>query len=249
MRLLNDRIKIQLLLDKVLYDVDRAIDLYALGTAVNPEPEYRSLAYAYIIQSLTPNSLVNVFRRTQGASGSEQAQAQAQLQQSALDTNAVLRALFTPDSVQEDYLNRQLVEVLVSIKETLSHPLLQANTLSVDLERTAAPDRLKDFVVQELCIQRDMERSWLDLVRTMASGCLPFRNDRTLGVFDVTDWLIRRALDLSGGEERDCFVDIDIPPHYEVSLDILAPDVSDSDNDAEESPDAEESQNTEERSA
>jgi hypothetical protein len=45
----SERILCQLVLDKILYDLDRAIDLYALGTTENPEPEERAVAYSYII--------------------------------------------------------------------------------------------------------------------------------------------------------------------------------------------------------
>jgi hypothetical protein len=47
----ND-IQCRIVLDKVLYDLDRAIDLYALGTAENPEPEQRAVAYSYIIDAV-----------------------------------------------------------------------------------------------------------------------------------------------------------------------------------------------------
>jgi hypothetical protein len=43
----------QIILDKVLYDVDRAIDLYALGTHNFGIPELRAAAYSFIIDSLT----------------------------------------------------------------------------------------------------------------------------------------------------------------------------------------------------
>jgi hypothetical protein len=73
----SDRLLCQIIFDKILYDVDRAIDFYALGTAENREPEYRSLAYSYLIDvvinpddndaCLPPNStdnLVSRIRRT-----------------------------------------------------------------------------------------------------------------------------------------------------------------------------------------
>jgi hypothetical protein len=73
----SERLKCQIIFDKILYDVDRAIDFYALGTAENREPEYRSLAYSYLIDvvinpddndaCLPPNStdnLVSRIRRT-----------------------------------------------------------------------------------------------------------------------------------------------------------------------------------------
>ncbi|TRU68334.1 MAG: hypothetical protein EWV55_11760 [Microcystis viridis Mv_BB_P_19951000_S69] len=69
----SDRLLCQIIFDKILYDVDRAIDFYALGTAENREPEYRSLAYSYLIDvvinpddndaCLPPNSTDNLVSR------------------------------------------------------------------------------------------------------------------------------------------------------------------------------------------
>jgi hypothetical protein len=48
----ND-VKNQIILDKVLYDVDRAIDLYALGTEDIPDPtQLRARAYYYLIEKV-----------------------------------------------------------------------------------------------------------------------------------------------------------------------------------------------------
>jgi hypothetical protein len=46
-----ENIKCQIVLDKILYDVDRAIDLYALGKDDFGEPERRAAVFSYIIQS------------------------------------------------------------------------------------------------------------------------------------------------------------------------------------------------------
>ena len=40
----------QIILDKILYDVDRAIDLYTLGRENFGEPEQRAAAYGYMIE-------------------------------------------------------------------------------------------------------------------------------------------------------------------------------------------------------
>lgn len=52
------RIGCQILLDKILYDVDRAIDLYALGpvSVLTTEPELRAAAYAFVIEEVLENS-------------------------------------------------------------------------------------------------------------------------------------------------------------------------------------------------
>jgi hypothetical protein len=48
----RDQAKTQILLDKILYDVDRAIDLYAVGTADFGEPEQRASAYGDLIEQI-----------------------------------------------------------------------------------------------------------------------------------------------------------------------------------------------------
>ena len=48
----SDDVKNQIILDKVLYDVDRAIDLYALGTEDFVEPQLRANAYHYLIEKV-----------------------------------------------------------------------------------------------------------------------------------------------------------------------------------------------------
>ncbi|MDX2098956.1 MAG: hypothetical protein SFW36_14360, partial [Leptolyngbyaceae cyanobacterium bins.59] len=45
----RETIPYQIILDKILYDVDRAIDLYAVGTSDDGEPENRAVAYAFLI--------------------------------------------------------------------------------------------------------------------------------------------------------------------------------------------------------
>jgi hypothetical protein len=47
-----DGVICQIILDKILYDVDRAIDLYALGKDTFGPPERRAAAYAYVIELL-----------------------------------------------------------------------------------------------------------------------------------------------------------------------------------------------------
>lgn len=47
-----DQVRCQIILDKILYDVDRAIDLYALGTTSEGEPEQRAAAYGVLIDLL-----------------------------------------------------------------------------------------------------------------------------------------------------------------------------------------------------
>ncbi|MEY6431833.1 hypothetical protein ABC977_05345 [Thioalkalicoccus limnaeus] len=48
----TEQVRCQIMLDKILYDVDRAIDLYALGSTNTQEPEQRAAAYGVLIDLL-----------------------------------------------------------------------------------------------------------------------------------------------------------------------------------------------------
>jgi hypothetical protein len=57
---INVRIQGQILLDKILYDVDRAIDLYAQGTENWGNPERRAVAYAILLSAFTGEATDNL---------------------------------------------------------------------------------------------------------------------------------------------------------------------------------------------
>lgn len=53
-----ENVRCQIVLDKILYDVDRAIDLYALGTEDFGAPERRAAAFSFVIEAFLASSLV-----------------------------------------------------------------------------------------------------------------------------------------------------------------------------------------------
>jgi hypothetical protein len=55
----EEAIRCQIVLDKVLYDVDRAVDLYAVGIDELGEPEFRASAYSYLIDAVLLQSDCN----------------------------------------------------------------------------------------------------------------------------------------------------------------------------------------------
>ena len=54
------KVKQQVVLDKILYDVDRAIDLYAISSAIGSEPEQRAVAYGYLIKAALEDSILDL---------------------------------------------------------------------------------------------------------------------------------------------------------------------------------------------
>ena len=53
-----EQVTCQVMLDKVLYDVDRAIDLYAVGVDEFSEPERRAAAFSFVIDGVLKNERV-----------------------------------------------------------------------------------------------------------------------------------------------------------------------------------------------
>ncbi len=53
----TDNVRCQIILDKILYDVDRAIDLYALGKDEFGQPERRAAAYSFLIEHFLDSSV------------------------------------------------------------------------------------------------------------------------------------------------------------------------------------------------
>ncbi|WP_299488006.1 hypothetical protein [Acaryochloris sp. IP29b_bin.137] len=189
-------VKCQIVLDKLLYDLDRAIDLYALGTAENHAPEYRAVAYSYIADAIL-----------QGISF-----------ESFADNSDDLDCLLQQPSAPGLSLTRRIIRVLEMVRDLLVKPIdlrqQQPSTLeSIGEMLTYTPQppalpqkpsptfqrEIENLVSQELQLQGDMESRWQDLVQTMSPSCIPFRSGEDFpknkdGVFDVIDQVVRNAL-------------------------------------------------------
>lgn len=204
-----DRVRCQIVLDKVLYDFDRAIDLYALGIATNPEPEYRAVAYSYIVDAVTRSLEVPDVGNGNGDDPP------------FLDSLNCLSTATT--GMQEAYLNEQIMDALNEVRSQLYFPIEDIiDDQSQPLESPIDSDTIRTLVTQELCIQREMEIGWRDLVQTMAPACLSFSNGQGTGVFNIIEQLIQSALRYATDERTDCNLNIVLPEQYEVSLEAQA---------------------------
>jgi len=196
----GDRLLCQIIFDKILYDVDRAIDFYALGTAENREPEYRSLAYSYLIDVVINPSLPSDITCL-----------------SSTSDNLVIR------------IRRTLTNIRNLLYDTVFSPISNGNLLPIP-NTSETGKNIRKLVEQELRIQGDMESHWLDLVQTMAPSCLPFGNGNSNeGIFNIMAKLIQqalnRALSLPLGDNSNLTqfrinpsTLFNTPPQYELSL-------------------------------
>jgi hypothetical protein len=225
----------QIVLDKILYDLDRAIDLYAVGTQdtndpLKKSPEKRAVAYSYIVDVfLFPTQSQGTPQRGRGLLEN--------------DTTSNSDSLLPGEQGNsQQYLNHLIYQSCLQIRKDLY--VSSGNNEPNDNQVLAAlPDNdktIRDLVCQELQVQKDMEGRWENLVQTMAPSCIPFRNVRwnnsnnnhsVSGVFNVMNSLINRALQRALGKQEDdnpidLEVKFELPSNYEESLKIVADKLS-----------------------
>jgi hypothetical protein len=185
-----ETVKCQILLDKILYDVDRAIDLYSLGNDDFGEPEKRAAAYSYLIEKF-------------------------------IDANA--NNLQCDLSLPSQVPGVTLETILNNIQTKLRH--LGLNPTS------SLKAAMKTSYIQELFVQKDMEKSWQNLVKSMAPACVTFSNRTNIedpatgtGIFDKIESTINAALLKllpSGTKVTDLDnlnPDLQLPQVFDVSL-------------------------------
>jgi hypothetical protein len=193
----------QVILDKILYDVDRAIDLYAMGQNDAGEPECRAAAYSYVVDAVVT---------TQGVFNPPGIQnLNALLDQLRNDT-----ALLTPSTSQFQDIHNTLLEIrrllLTPLTSRLGISIGGDNVLPPLGNRADANERtLIEFIRQELFIQKAMEQGWENLVKTMAPNYIPYAE--ILGDNGVIQALITEAIDNAGAYD---------PPTEDLPRDIAS---------------------------
>lgn len=228
----------QVLLDKILYSVDRGIDLYAVGTEDFGDPERRAAANHYLIRAF--------FNRFFGSDDS-----------GIRGPIVALAESLTGGANNRSFvgrLNNEFSEILASIMKTLRaiqrefiptglrQDEMQVATSSIfeflsDPPTPQERKRLEDFkrsASQELYIQKDMESRWRNLVRTMAPSTILYSTEGNTDIFDELTLMISKAIELvlnqevstEDAEEKsqaNPFTQgITLPPNYETSLERIA---------------------------
>ena len=140
-----DEVICQILLDKLLYDTDRAIDLYTLGSDIdgNGEPERRAAAFGLLaLEFLNPSS-----------------------------TNTQPRACLGPGCFARI---GELTPTLETIRDRLVNGKLDSDgkiIRAIPPNTTLDTARIK-LITDELCLQRLYDRRLESLIATLAPGCV-----------------------------------------------------------------------------
>lgn len=187
----------QILLDKALYDIDRAIDLYAVGKDDLGLPELRAAAYSYLLDALLdPNSSACLPAGTP-------------LRSTVQNLSHQLR----PQAAAPNLADWETTPDMFDDRRRANQPL------------PGSSFRFADVLHQELCLQRDGEQRWEQLVRQMAPNCISA--SQVFGVGGDMNVLLSNALQMlaTGVSELNTNCGLrgpSIPAHFETSLDVIA---------------------------
>jgi hypothetical protein len=180
----------QIILDKVLYDIDRAIDYFSLGTDPQGllEPEWRARAFGYVIHYLLTNpdnlAIFDLHRMPNP--------------RPPKPNPLVLPDPFVLSSPPtENPLRNRLTEI---------RNLLGVPTLPFD-------NNLRAVMNSELCMQDDAEQQWESLLQTMAPSC-----HRPADLLGAVHQILTRTRVLFGLGDPCVEPDVSIPPTLETSL-------------------------------
>ncbi len=261
------KIECQIKLDKILYDVDRAIDLYALATDPQGEgdPEIRAAAYGvlaftfmYPTDNVTPDNCNNLGDVDDLNSCLSNNPGTRDLEGLKKSLKSIIDILwFDPtltfgkkfslnkfkitvhgeelpsgaqdidgfDSVHFGCLGANVTRVIDDIKTTAGRDL--------NIDPTEIESDVRDVLLgyvqnlnkmhQELCIQKDLESEWENLLETMAPSCIRFNNNDSQTIL-ATQPLIQKAIDTVKLNQSCPKFEVDIPPHFETTLESISND-------------------------
>jgi hypothetical protein len=223
----SDSVKCQIVLDKILYDVDRAIDLYAVGQYDSGNPELRAGAYGYVIQAFLGGAEI----QPNPPSDNDPPELPPL-------TNCLNPQISSPAIVSRirDALTKVRNKLLPIATFPMSEPPEQSDPDRISpLTDSKMIQTFRDLVIQEIRIQKDLEQRWQNLVKSMAADCVPFENtfagpieSNQVGVFGITTQVLNEAIRLAArNDARPSELApfnrklIDLPLHYEFGLEDI----------------------------
>ena len=194
----------QVLLDKALYDVDRAIDLYAVGQLELGLPELRAAAYSYLLEQVRAQAPCNYG---------------APLNLTLQSLAAWLRPIANTTQLAD--WQRVPVNSANPNSAALNYEALRLANGPV----AGSSFNFTDLLHQELCLQREAEQRWELLATQMAPQCIPMATVfGPAGQLTLTiNAAMQAAIQGVVGVDTDCALrGPDIPAHLETSLDAIA---------------------------
>jgi hypothetical protein len=237
----QDNVECQIKLDKILYDVDRAIDLYTLATAPKGEgePEYRAAAYGFLIAALLyepfdPNESCDQDPVSNNVCKLNKKNKLKNLLQSIikilwLDPEEDFGKKFSVPNPDENGSTHFVSTHFGCLRFYVDKGLDYFGEGSSEHNTLSRFAHKLNQMHQELCIQRDLESEWENMLETMAPSCIRFKDPETpdsngSGTILATQSLIGRAIKAVKLDQPCPEFEVDIPRHFESSLETLVND-------------------------
>lgn len=191
----EDRVNCQIVFDKLLYDLDRSIDYYTLGTEENGEPERRAAVTALIIDAFMNTSrLASPCYKGSWPPGKP-----------AANEDLAVR------------IARQLGLITNALGAQKQVPLPDTWDKNIPVFNTGRDkdEAIYNAVLHELCAQEDAEKNWRNLLLTMAPSC----RSVTIAYNSIDEILTQARAPLGpGGTPAACeALRVHIPPPSAIS--------------------------------
>jgi hypothetical protein len=226
-----DRVRCQIILDKLLYDVDRAIDALSLGMKRRDGAETRAFAYGLIVETLLLGSVVNQALQLEinnalGARRDELTRIQGAFNSGLFEnkrTDCLFRVRPGPLGGAATFADARLGSSLVGALQALlpdsswGGVTVNRSNGAVALPNAVTPlpvpaNQSRGTIVREMCMQEDAENQWENLLLTLAPNTF-----RTAQLERDTTKLVEAARAAHTLPECER-VNITIPPDVATSL-------------------------------
>lgn len=165
----DDVVKAQIVLDKILFDLDRAIDLYAIGEKDFGDPELRAAAYGVLIFAAQYPATWAVNAPTYLGSFESVAQNAGQTLRVDQQLND-LQSLLIPQNGSTNRFSACWDSASASGWTDVAPPL---PVTGPPLPNLQVPPRARPLIRHELAVQVETDENWRPIVEQMASGCVP----------------------------------------------------------------------------
>jgi hypothetical protein len=221
----DDTVLAQIVLDKLLYDIDRAIDYYSVGDADLGLPEARAAAYSHLIDVVVDLPAHWPWNRPPNIA---QPPFIAQIPAAVSAELTSIRGLLRPIGLPAPGWDTTEAVYDANLDNNLAWLGGAATTL-----------RFAQVLHDELCLQRDTDQQWRAIVEQMTTGCIgadPIFRDAADASEGVLPLVVDRALDII---EEATALAVDgagnslqvggacvpaqtiVPPHFEESLENI----------------------------
>lgn len=219
----------QVVLDTLLYNIDRAIDYYCVGDADLGLPEVRAAAFSHLIDVVIDPAAWPWQRLPLPTPAVPLPAYLAQVPVAVFNELTAIRGLLRPIGVAPAGWETTSGTYDSNLDNNLAWLGGSATTL-----------RFAQVLHDELCLQRDTDQQWRSLVEQMTTGCvapdrifrealdltegvLPQLADRALGGIEVAT---AAAVDINGNSVQVggvCTpIQAVVPPHFEETLEAIA---------------------------